>query len=95
MLHRNFRMGRKEIDLIARRDGLVAFVEVKTRAGHGYGHPLEAITWKKRREIQQVATAWIERHGRAGDCYRFDAVAVLVGGGAPPRIEHVEDAWRM
>lgn len=95
VLHRNFRMGRKEIDLVARRGEVVAFVEVKTRAGRGYGHPLEAITWKKRREIQQVAAAWIERHGRDGDVYRFDAVSVLALGGGEPLVEHVEDAWRM
>jgi len=88
-------MGRKEIDLVARRGEVVAFVEVKTRAGRGYGHPLEAITWKKRREIQQVAAAWVERYGRDGDVYRFDAVAVLVLGGGEPVVEHVEDAWRM
>jgi putative endonuclease len=95
VVDRNFRMGRKEIDLVARRGGVVAFVEVKTRAGSGYGHPLEAITWKKRREIQQVAAAWIDRKGRVSDTYRFDAVAVMIAGGGEPQIEHVEDAWRM
>ena len=96
ILSRNFRLGRKEIDLVATRDGVVAFVEVKTRSGLGYGHPLEAITAAKRREIQRVAAAWIERHGAPQHTvYRFDAVAVLVRGGAPPVIEHVEDAWRM
>jgi putative endonuclease len=81
--------------VIARRGDLVAFVEVKTRSGTGYGHPLEAITWKKRREIQQVAAAWIDRNGRPGDVYRFDAIAVLVLAGRAPQIDHVEDAWRM
>jgi putative endonuclease len=96
ILERNFRMGRKEIDLIARRGEVVAFVEVKTRAGPGYGHPLEAITWKKRREIQQVAAAWIDRYGRPVDVYRFDAVAVqLRGPEHAPLVEHLEDAWRM
>ena len=94
ILVRNFRMGRKEIDLVARRDEVVAFVEVKTRAGTGFGHPLEAITWKKRREIQQVASAWIDRFGRPEYTYRFDAVAVLVSG-PEERVEHVEDAWRV
>jgi putative endonuclease len=95
ILHRNFRMGRKEIDLVARRGEVVAFVEVKSRGGLGYGHPLEAITWKKRREIQQVASAWVDRHGRPGDVYRFDAVAVLLDAGGAPEVQHVEDAWRM
>ena len=95
ILDRNFRLGRKEIDLVARRAEIVAFVEVKSRAGLGYGHPLEAITWKKRREIQQVAAAWVDRYGRPGDVYRFDAVAIQLATGGPPLIEHVEDAWRL
>lgn len=95
IVDRNFRMGRKEIDLVARRGEVVAFVEVKTRAGLGFGHPLDAITWKKRREIQQVAAAWVTRFGRPGDLYRFDAVAVRLAAGGAPLLEHVEDAWRM
>ncbi|MBW3628572.1 MAG: YraN family protein [Gemmatimonadetes bacterium] len=95
IVNRNFRMGRKEIDLVARRGEVVAFVEVKTRAGLGYGHPLEAITWKKRREIQQVAAAWVGRYGRPGDLYRFDAVAVQLRTEGSPTVQHVEDAWRM
>jgi putative endonuclease len=95
VLARNFRLGRKEIDLVARRGEVVAFVEVKTRSGHGYGHPLEAIGWKKRREIGQVAAAWIDRFGRDGDVYRFDAVSVLMPAGREPEVDHVEDAWRM
>lgn len=93
VVNRNFRVGHREIDLVARRGEVVAFVEVKTRTGLGYGHPLEAITARKRREIQQVAATWIERHGAEGDVYRFDAVAVLMRGGEA-RLEHVEDAWR-
>ncbi|HEX7048681.1 MAG TPA: YraN family protein [Longimicrobiales bacterium] len=94
LLARNFRLGHKEIDVIARRDGVVAFIEVKTRTGAAYGHPLEAITRAKRAEIEQVARAWIARHGRPGEVYRFDAIAILCRDPAPPAIEHVEDAWR-
>ena len=95
VLHRNYRLGRREVDLVARRSEVVAFVEVKTRGGFGYGHPLQAITRKKRREIQQVAAAWIKAHGLPGDVYRFDAVAILLPAGGEPAIEHVEDAWRI
>ena len=95
ILHRNYRIGHREIDLVARCSEVVAFVEVKTRGGLGYGHPLEAITRKKRKEIQQVAAAWIEAHGAPDDVYRFDAVAILLPVGGAPVIEHVADAWRL
>jgi putative endonuclease len=95
ILERNFRLGHKEIDLVARRGRVVAFVEVKTRTGERFGHPLEAITRAKREEIRRVAVAWVARHGRRTDLYRFDAVAILYDGAAPPRIEHFEDAWRL
>jgi putative endonuclease len=94
IVHRNFRIGRKEIDLVARRDGVVAFVEVKTRAGPGFGHPLEAVTLRKRREVQQVAQSWLTLHGRPDDVYRFDAIGVRIARAATPIVEHVEDAWR-
>ncbi len=94
ILERNYRAGRKEVDLIARRGTLVAFVEVKSRRDTGFGHPLEAITWKKRREISEVARRWTEAHPGVGRTYRFDAVAVFFGRAGPTRIEHVEDAWR-
>ena len=95
ILQRNWRLGHKEIDLVAGRRGVVAFVEVKSRSGGGFGHPLEAITHAKRREIERVARAWVARHGRADAVYRFDAIAVVRDGGGPPRVEHVEDAWRL
>ena len=95
VLDRNVRFRRKEIDLVIRRGSVVAFVEVKGRRGPGWGHPLEAVTWKKRREIATVAAWWVARNGREGWIYRFDAVAVDVGQDGAVRIDHVEDAWRL
>ena len=93
VLDRNVRFARKEIDLVLRRGRDVVFVEVKGRKGGGWGHPLDAITALKRREIETVARWWIERFGRADDHFRFDAVAVHVRG-SQTRVEHIEDAWR-
>lgn len=92
---RNYRFGRREIDLIARRRRVVAFVEVKGRRGDGFGHPLEAITRRKREEIRRVAEQWIARNGGPGLIYRFDAVGVTLEAAGGPRVEHVEDAWRL
>ena len=94
VLGRNVRFHPKEVDLIVQRGRVVAFVEVKDRRGRGYGAPAEAVTWRKRREIEGVARWWIERHGRASLDYRFDVVAVEPDGRGGLTIEHLEDGWR-
>ncbi|MEX0912009.1 MAG: YraN family protein [Gemmatimonadota bacterium] len=95
IVDRNFRAGRKEIDLVARRGDIVAFVEVKTRTRPSYYAALEAIDARKQREIGGVAGAWIDRFGSPVETYRFDAIAVLSSPGATLRLEHIEDAWRV
>jgi putative endonuclease len=93
---RNLRDGPREVDLAVFRGGTLAVVEVKTRRGSGYGHPLEAITPKKRLEIARVSRGLIRRLGLPYDTIlRFDAVGVILAGGKPPRIIHVQDAWRL
>lgn len=92
ILARNYRAGHKEIDIIARKDQTVAFVEVKARTKDGYGHGLEAITWAKRRELAHAARAWIHLNGQPGYEYRFDAIAITWNGSSH-LLEHVENAW--
>ena len=94
ILHRRFRSGHRDIDLVAERDGTVAFVEVKARRGAGFGGPVGAVNWRKRRELTRSALVWIDRHGRAPECYRFDVIGVLVEG-TRVRIRHVEDAFSL
>lgn len=89
-----FRMGRLEVDLVVRRGALVAFVEVKTRRGHGYGLGRDAVGWRKQQAIARAAEAWRLRHGKPGDVYRFDVVEVDVGRDGV-RWAHIEDAWRV
>ncbi len=95
ILARNFRFGRREVDLIVSKGGVVVFVEVKTRAGQGYGHPLEAITALKRREVERVARAWKRENGRPGLCYRFDAVGIVMRRNREPLVEHIPNAWTL
>ena len=95
ILARNYKAGRREIDVVARRDRLLAFVEVKTRAGEGYGPPEAAVTALKRREIEAVALDYLTRHVHEDVDVRFDVVSVwLVADGRAVRVHHIEDAWR-
>jgi len=94
ILARNFRDRRAEIDIIARLDTTIAFVEVKGRTALRFGYPLDAITAAKRRDIARAARTWLVRHGLPKWQYRFDAIAVRTEGGRVV-VEHVEDAWRL
>ncbi len=78
ILARRFRSGRRDIDVVAERDGLIAFVEVKARSGSEFGDPVEAVHRRKQRELTKSAQVWIDRHGRLGEYYRFDVMGVLV-----------------
>ena len=55
VLERNVRFLRKEIDLVVEKDGIVVFVEAKGRSGPAFGHPLDAITRRKRQAISVAA----------------------------------------
>lgn len=84
-----FRVGRIEIDLVARRGPVVAFVEVKARRGDAFGTPFEAVTGAKRREIVKAARVWMDRYGQRSDVYRFDCIGIVDN-----KLEHLEDAFR-
>ena len=92
VVQRRFRSGHRDIDLVVERDGLIAFVEVKARRGDRFGDPVEAVNWKKQKELGRSARVWIDRHGRAPEAYRFDVIGVLVAG-ERVRVRHVENAF--
>jgi putative endonuclease len=95
ILARGYRLGRREVDLVVRRREVLAFVEVKTRSGYGYGPPEEAVTYRKRSEIEAVARDYLMRHSDGVTDVRFDVVAIEIGKHSEiVRYEHIEDAWR-
>lgn len=78
VLARRFRAGRRDIDLVVERDGLVAFVEVKARTGDAFGDPVEAVHRRKQHSLTRSAQVWVGRHGREGESYRFDVLGILL-----------------
>jgi putative endonuclease len=94
VVQRRFRSGHRDIDLVVEQAGVVAFVEVKARRGDRFGDPVEAVNWRKQRELSRSARVWIDRHGRREEAYRFDVVGVLVSG-ERVRIRHVANAFSL
>ena len=78
ILARRFRSRVGEIDIIARRRGVTAFVEVKARAT--LDEAAEAITQFQQNRIVAAAEAWLARHPQyANDELRFDAMLIAPG----------------
>jgi putative endonuclease len=92
ILDRNWRSGRYELDLVASRGGVVAFVEVKTRRP-GPQRAVEALDPTQRLRIRRAAESWIHAHPGVGREFRFDLVTVDVARGGPARVEHIPDAF--
>lgn len=74
ILARNVRVGGVEIDLVAARGGLVAFVEVKARRGRSHGAPEEAVDPRKRARLARGAAAWLAGSAHRYARVRFDVV---------------------
>lgn len=89
ILARRYRTKLGEIDLIARRGDVVAFIEVKRRAELVTG--LEAVTPQAQQRIRRAAQLYLQRHPALAErALRFDVMVVTAW--AWPR--HIVDAWR-
>jgi putative endonuclease len=78
VLDRNWRCSTGEIDIVARRGGLVVVVEVKTRRTDAFGVPALAVTPVKQRRLRRLAASWLGEHriGRRVEV-RFDVASVV------------------
>jgi putative endonuclease len=95
LLGRNVRIGRGELDLIARRGRVLAFVEVKSRRTATCGSPEDAVDARKRRQIARLAGLWLAGRPWAltgVDDVRFDVIAVDAAG-ATHRVRHLPAAF--
>jgi len=88
IIDRNVRCGRGEIDIIAGKRGLTAFIEVKRRRNTAYGRPSEAVNAEKQRRIVQAAALYMQENTLENAPVRFDIIEIL-----PGEIRHIEGAF--
>lgn len=92
ILEINWRFKQTEIDLIVMKDGVLVFVEVKTRAGDYYGYPEDAVSRKKQIALQRASAAYIHLHRYEREL-RFDIISITFGAGDAYDLYHIEDAF--
>jgi len=88
ILARNYRRGPGEVDLIARMDGYVAFIEVKQRASSARGTPGEAVGRAKQARICGAALYFLKEHKLLDQRIRFDVLEI-----DPDGVRHIKSAF--
>jgi putative endonuclease len=90
LVERNYRSRYGEIDLVVEKDGVVVFVEVRSRKGNRFGTPFESVDRRKQLQIGRMANEYVARRRLADRRVRFDVVAVEWQD-AGPGIDDVDD----
>ena len=93
IIDRNARTSYGEIDIVARQEDHIVFVEVKTRSSTNFGYPEEAITARKRVHLIEASQAYLQEHPELGGDWRIDVIAIQrMDSREAPLIEHFENA---
>ena len=92
ILERSWRSGHKDIDLIAFKQGILAFVEVKTRKNNAYIQPQQAVDRHKIKLLMTAANRYICNNNIDAEI-RFDIVAITGTDYSNYKIEHIEQAF--
>ena len=94
IVERNYRCRGAELDLIVLDRRVIVFVEVKTRTGHGFGSPFEAVEFRKQQKMIQAAQYFLNEKKLHQRDARFDVVGISWPGGEPV-VEHIENAFEL
>lgn len=92
LLAANYRSRFGEIDIIAKKDSFVVFVEVKQRKNDVFAQAQEAVTYKKQQRIKATAELWLSTEDSQLQP-RFDVIEVYGGMNTEPKINHIENAF--
>lgn len=94
ILERNFETKYGEIDIIAEKDDVICFIEVKTRRNNKYGEARDAVNIFKQRKIISVAKYYMMNKNCDKNC-RFDVIEVYLSESNKKivKIEHIENAF--
>ena len=82
-----------EIDIVARKDESLVFVEVKTRANEAFARPLSAVNVAKRKALNRAAVRYLRQLDFPKLYYRFDTIEVIGTAGETPVVRQIENAF--
>jgi putative endonuclease len=93
VLQRNWRHGHGELDIVAQKDELIVFVEVRTRRNDAFGMAEESISPKKRAKLIETAQAFLDAHDLSEAQWQIDVIVIELGEkNTVKRLEQIEAA---
>ena len=92
ILHRNWRHGRYEVDIIACCEGVYHFIEVKARHSSTFGHPEEKVSKSKLKNMMQGAVAWLCQFP-GPKRVQYDVLAITLRKNEGPEYFLIEDVY--
>lgn len=92
ILERNWRYKKAEIDIIAMKDDVLIFIEVKTRKNANFGNPEEFVSEKKQKFMLEAAPIYMEKINHEWEI-RFDIIGIVLRESVTLDIVHIEDAF--
>lgn len=91
VVERNWSCRWGEIDLICEKDGVIHFIEVKTRRTTEYGNPEEAITPTKLAHLRRTVEFYLMTEPAPPARYQVDALAILAVPNEKPEYYYIEN----
>lgn len=96
ILDRNYRTAIGELDIVARKNGILAFVEVKTRDAVNANHflPEESVNPRKQSKLKKLSEVYISEHRYKGDQeWQIDVISVILNKSTQEVIiNHIQNA---
>jgi len=92
IMDENWTHDRAEIDLIAYKDSIIIFAEVKTRTGNFFGEPEDFVDARKQKLLVKAADEYIYLMNHQGEV-RFDIISILFDKQKNYTLKHIEDAF--
>ena len=92
IIDQNWTYDRAEIDLVAYKDDVIIFTEVKTRTGNWFGEPEDFVDARKQKLLVKAADEYIYLKQHDGEV-RFDIIAILFDKQNNYTLKHIEDAF--
>ena len=92
IMERNFRVRGGEIDIIAKKDGQLCFIEVKLRMSDVFGLPEQYVTRTKLSRIHFAMKKYLATHGEFDNsAHRIEIIAIMHAPPREPAIHHIRD----